>query len=32
MSELFNGTWKIDLSQSRVWDDEAGVHVADEVG
>ena len=32
MSALFNGTWRIDVGASTVWDDAAGRHVADEVG
>ena len=32
MSELFNGTWKIDLERSKVWDDESGTYIEDRVG
>ncbi len=32
MSELFNGTWAIDLETSKVWDDGRGAYVADAVG
>lgn len=32
MSELFNGTWEIDLARSSVWDDATQRHVRDEVG
>jgi len=32
MSDLFNGTWTIDLEQSRVWDDASKTHVRDDVG
>jgi len=32
MSELFNGTWAIDLDASTVWDDAQCRHVKDDVG
>ena len=32
MSELFNGTWTIDLDASTVWDDTLRRHVKDDVG
>jgi hypothetical protein len=32
MSELFNGTWKIDTANSRVWDDTTQSYAPDEVG
>ncbi len=32
MSQLFNGTWEIDLENSLVWDDRTRRHVRDEVG
>jgi hypothetical protein len=32
MSELFNGTWRIDVERSKVWDDASQRYVPDEVG
>jgi hypothetical protein len=32
MSELFNGTWSIDVAHSKVWDDASGSYRPDEVG
>ncbi len=32
MSELFNGTWEIDLERSTLWDATAGRYVPDAVG
>ena len=32
MSQLFNGTWTIDLDASTVWDDGTKRHVRDDVG
>jgi hypothetical protein len=32
MSELFNGVWKIDFSQSSVWDADSETYVPDEAG
>jgi len=32
MSELFDGTWRIDGAQSKVWDENAQAYVEDEVG
>lgn len=32
MSDLFQGTWSIDLKESLVWDDNLKKHVPDEIG
>lgn len=32
LSDPFNGTWTIDLAESKVWDHAQGRHVPDEVG